>query len=323
MPPQLTIKEPVTLEGVNVFNGKSNKITFLPAGDDEGISFSARGHKVKATLENAIGESRRRIHCLSLCDPPPKNKTGNVVVRKIEHPLSVCYALGIDNLSIELSDGVVPRFDYGVSGMVEALGPLRVEGNAKKRYWRMNDWVAKLDTLCWNLERTDYVQAFKSDHAIVHFEVRREHKAVGEQKLSVPLIEDDYRREVMHARTPSFMSLGSRLYFGCTGYWYGMTDKNTLLIGCKSAVNYLNRSSEHYGKDEFVRHKIVDAIGAIALAGRQFNNVGFDFLLTGHAFNVHAMKKFFKDNLFCDAELPPQPCPYQDIDWNAEKPASS
>ena len=77
----------------------------------------------------------------------------------------------------------------------------------------------------------------------------------------------------------------------------GITDDNYLLVTSKGAD--LTNSPEHgdcYGGQEFVRHKVLDVLGTLALTGRQFKNTAFTFSMTGHRFDLYALDRLFEES---------------------------
>jgi hypothetical protein len=122
---QTSISEKVTVEGVNVYNGRRNTATFYPAEENSGLVFLMKGVKVPAKLEFA--ENRRKAIGLD---------NGEARIHLVEHMLSAVYALGIDNLQIELSDGVCPTTDNCAYEYFEALRQIRAAQTAPRRFWR-------------------------------------------------------------------------------------------------------------------------------------------------------------------------------------------
>ena len=122
---QTSVRESVVVEGVNVYNGRRNSATFHPTEENAGLVFLVNGARVPASLDFA--EHRGKAIGLD---------NGNGRIRLIEHLLSAVYALGIDNLEIELSDGVCPTTDNCALEYFNALRDLRGEQTLPKQFWK-------------------------------------------------------------------------------------------------------------------------------------------------------------------------------------------
>lgn len=284
---QVSLKVPITVEGINVYNGRKNKAIFHPAKENAGISFRRKGTEVSARLENAFH------HHLAIFLENHQQRIGLV-----EHALSVTYALGIDNVVIELSDGICPTTDNCAKEYVEALREARVTQTAEKRFW---SYAHPLETIVRSEKkrRPDFLQVQSGDGFHLSYFAFYPHKVVREQKLTIPVTQQSYEQEIMDARSIAFLRNEALMKFflqlGTVGF-HGITSRNYLIITTENAMAYANPAPfgvRHNGQ-EFVRHKILDVLGTLALTGRQFRNTHFYFHMTGHAFDLYALKTLFK-----------------------------
>lgn len=295
---QMSLRRPVTVDGINFYNGRKNNAVFHPADENTGLVFRFKGAGIPASLHNAYVSSFFGARCISL-------RGGGETVHFVEHLLSALYALGIDNLVIELSDGVCPTADNGAAEVFQALKCEKTGQQAKKtflHYIKSSPAIVR--------QEPDAVSVYPRLQASWSFRISADvcypHKAIGKQSYCFDVNEENYENEIMKARSPAF--LGSKLMksvvlatnrFGL----HGINGKNYLLVTSEEDREYANPEvyGVRYGGEEFVRHKILDALGTLALTGRQFKNTGFNFSITGHEFTLKALRRLFDDGLFSEA----------------------
>ena len=298
---QKSIKEPARVDGVNVYNNRKNHVIFHPAEEDSGLVFIVNGKNVPALLKHA--QHRKRGISLD---------NGKAAVYIAEHVLSPVYALGIDNLVIELSDGVCPTTDNSSQEVFLALKGARSEQTAEKRFLVYDE--RKVIVVKSGKERPDSLTLRPSKRFIIDYFASYPHKAIGEQKYTFDFDEHAYERDIMRARSPAifpdklFQYLSDKhffkLFLGLRHFgFHGINERNYLLVGSKEAEHYANppEFGVRYDGQEFVRHKVLDALGTLALFGRQFSNAKFIFHMTGHGFDLDALKHldrkaYFKHN---------------------------
>jgi UDP-3-O-[3-hydroxymyristoyl] N-acetylglucosamine deacetylase len=288
---QISISNPVTVEGVNVYNGNKNRATFHPAEENSGLVFLTEGVRVPATLDFA--SHRKRAIGLN-------NGRGEIYL--VEPLLSAVYALGIDNLDIELSDGVCPTTDNCATEYFNALREMRSEQALPKRFWK---YVKSDETHIRSDEKRkpDCLKVDSADGLVIDYFAYYPHRVVGEQNFRFQFDEEVYANEVASARSPAFIKNGllkkGFLLLGKMGF-HGVNGRNFLLVTSEKAETYANPAQfgVRYGGQEFVRHKMLDVLGTLALAGNQFEDTEFKFEMTGHKFDLHALKKLFASGCF-------------------------
>ena len=294
---QISINESVAVNGVNVYNGRRNTAIFHPAEENSGLVFLVNGERVPAKLDFA--ENRRKAIGLD---------NGEARIHLVEHLLSAVYALGIDNLQIELSDGVCPTTDNCAHEYFEALKDIRGEQTESKRFWK---YAKDTETHIRNEEKRkpDCLIINGLDGFVVDYFAYYPHKVVGEQNYRFQFDEDTYAESVANARAPGFIKNGlfkkAFLFLERTGL-HGINERNYLLITSENAQGYANPEEfgVRYDGEEFVRHKVLDVMGTLALTGRQFKDTEFKFEMTGHRFDLYALKKLFNDGCFLDYAQP-------------------
>ena len=292
MPKQFSLKYPVPHDGVNIYNGRPNSATIHPLEEDIGIIFRYRG-EVEASLDNA----RHALWGIGL-------ENGKTSVYLCEHMLSPMYALGIDNALIELSDGVCPTTDNCSEELFHALREARVGQAAERRYWR---YSREDESIIPHPRKgmPDYLIIKPSDSFVIDYQAYYPHKVVGPQEYRFEFSEETYERDIAAARSPAFLRnrLLARgfLWIGRMGF-HGINERNYLLIASKKDEEYLNPPGfgARYGGEEFVRHKPLDVLGTLPLTGRQFRETELLFHMTGHDFDIYALKRAFEMGHFTD-----------------------
>jgi UDP-3-O-[3-hydroxymyristoyl] N-acetylglucosamine deacetylase len=294
---QVSISRSARVSGVNIYNGKLNTATFHPAEEDSGLVFIVKGAKVPAKLEFA--EKRRNAVGLD---------NGEQKVHLVEHLTSAVYALGIDNIQIELSDGVCPTTSNCAQEYLDVLRNIRVTQKAAKRFWK---YAKNEETHVRNDQKRkpDCLKVSSADGFVIDYFAYYPHKVVGEQEYRFRFDEEIYARDIAGARSPGFIKNGLfRIAFIMLGKMglHGISEQNYLLITSESAERYAN--SEEFGVkysgQEFVRHKVLDVIGTLALTGKQFVDTEFRFEMTGHRFDLYALKTLFSQGCFVDYVQP-------------------
>ena len=278
---QTTLDRPVTLEGVNVCTGKPSRITFSPADDDEGISFSSPQGRARARICTA--QVYRNIWGRSWVGVREEGEP----MYKVEHVLSALYALGIDNVNVGLSDQIVPRFDDGVTRIIEALEHNRMRREKPKSKLVAQGTLEQRTVAAKGMP--DKLVVEPSDKTMITYIAEYPHQAIGQQEFTIELTEEAYKREIMWAKAPFFIPFGSRRLMTAVSMvrGHGITEKNSLLIGKKDNPQYFSESRPY----EFVRHKIMDLLGAFALLGFPVEGVHIKAYKTGHAFDLDALRK--------------------------------
>jgi len=276
--PQQTIRQPVELSGRGLFTGEPVKVRFKPAGANTGIVFVRTDQdgptRIAARLENLTKRARRT----SL-------RNGMVAVETVEHCLSACAALGIDNVEIELDAPELPGFDGSCEPYVHKLQeagiqptqtparalvipePVRVcEGDAE---------VLALPPLAGHEDKLE-----------VYYELEYETASIGRQMLTVQVNAEQFARELAPART--FVLKEEAEQFQAQGLGRHLTPRDILVFGEDGPIE-----NELRFPDECVRHKIVDVIGDLALLGRPL--VGRVYARkSGHALNHGLLRRLLE-----------------------------
>lgn len=275
---QATLKSRVSLSGIGVHNGKAVSIHFNPADSDTGIVFQCNGHDGEpAEIRALVSEVGATDLCTVLGEP------SGVHVATVEHLMATLFALGVDNVAIEIDSTEVPILDGSASLFVAAFDQAGVEQlPVKRRYIRVLKPVRIENGASW-AEFKPY------DGTRFEIDIDFDNPAVGRQYFASDINPDVFRRDISRARTFGFIKDVERLW--AAGYALGSSLENSVVIGDDSRI--INMEGLRY-PDEFVRHKMLDAMGDLALAGARFIGC-FHSYRGGHKLNAAALRRLLSD----------------------------
>ncbi|AOG08070.1 MULTISPECIES: UDP-3-O-acyl-N-acetylglucosamine deacetylase [unclassified Bosea (in: a-proteobacteria)] len=276
---QTTLRAPVTLTGIGVHSGAPATICLKPSSANSGIVFLRQG------LENApaqlIHAKHTKVSATELCTVIGDRASASVAT--IEHLMSACAGLGLDNVLVEIDGPEMPIMDGSAAEFVAAIETTGLVGlAAPRRYLRILQPV-----------RVEHGRAFaellpaKSGFRL-DVEIDFDTTVIGRQRKVFDLEASAYAQEIARARTFGFMRDVEQLWKA--GFALGASLDNTVAVGDDKVIN---PEGLRYG-DEFVRHKVLDAIGDLALAG--YPIVGeFRSYCGGHRMNVRILEALFAD----------------------------
>lgn len=276
---QTTIAAPVTLSGIGVHSGSQVSITFQPADAGTGIVFS------RTLADGSTAEYRAvssQVGNTDLCTVLGTNIARSVAT--IEHVMAAIYALGLDNLIVEVEGAEMPIMDGSSFPFIEAIEQVGIVNlGVKRRYIRVIKPVRIDAGASWS-EFRPY------DGTRFEVEIDFDSPLIGRQSWKGDLTASVFRDELSRARTFGFMRDVERLW--AAGYALGSSLENSVVIGDDDTV--VNVEGLRYAKDEFVRHKTLDAVGDLALAGAQFIGC-YRSYRGGHKMNANALKALLSD----------------------------
>ncbi len=276
---QITLKTNVSLSGVGVHSGKPVSMHFGPADPDTGITFTvSEANGQTGEIRALFSEVGSTDLCTVLGNP------NGLHVATVEHVMAALYAMGIDNVSIEMDGTEAPILDGSAAPFVEAFQRAGLEEqNASRRYIRVLKPIRIEHGASW---------AEFHPYAGTRFEVEIDFAdaAIGRQSFSAPLESDFFREEISRARTFGFMKDVERLW--AAGYALGSSLENSVVIGEDGRI--VNLGGLRY-PNEFVRHKMLDAMGDLALAGARFLG-NFRSYRGGHRLNAAVLRALLSDH---------------------------
>jgi UDP-3-O-[3-hydroxymyristoyl] N-acetylglucosamine deacetylase len=272
---QRTIKRPVETIGIGLHKGVPVKLRFEPLSENSGIVFyrSDRGVSIPLKPENVVDTKMATVI----------GKDG-VIISTIEHLMSAVYSFGIDNLRIVLDNDEVPIMDGSAISFVMMLQEAGIEElNAPKKFIKITKAIEIKD-------KEKYVKLIPSDNIVFDFEINFSHPAIGRERREFIFSTKNYIEEIARARTFGF--LREVQYLRSIGLALGGSLENAIVLDDKGILNDNLRFD-----DEFVRHKILDAIGDMSLIGANF--IGrYEAFASGHHLNHLLTLKLFEENAY-------------------------
>jgi UDP-3-O-[3-hydroxymyristoyl] N-acetylglucosamine deacetylase len=301
---QRTIKESVSAVGVGLHKGEKVQITLRPAPANTGIVFRRVDLDpvvdIKATPE-VVGET-------TLCTCLVNEQ--NVKISTVEHLLSAVAGLGIDNLVIDVDSPDIPIMDGSALPFVYLIQSVGIEtSNASKRFIRIKKPIRVEEGDKW-AELKPY-EGFR-----VNFAIEFDHPVIANtcQTMSMDLSSCSFIKEVSRARTFGFMK--DIEFLRSHDLALGGSLENAIVL---DEYRMLNKDDLRYD-DEFVKHKILDAIGDLYMGGTSILGE-LNAFKSGHALNNMLLREVFKQvdawewvTYEDEARAPIQ---YQEIEANA------
>jgi UDP-3-O-[3-hydroxymyristoyl] N-acetylglucosamine deacetylase len=230
---------------VGLHSGKTVRVTLSPGPADSGIVFRVgeRGEPIPAAPESVVDS-----HYATTIG------RNGARIQTVEHLMAAAAGLGIDNLQVSVDGTELPAADGSAKPFVQLmLGAGRTPQGARQRPLRIPHPVRVGSGGRW-------IQIVPSDTFRISYTLDNEHPAIGTQVLSWMPTEESFVSDYAPARTYGFLKdLG---FLRKSGRALGGSLDNTIVIGKSGTLNGLRY------RDEFVRHKVLDLVGDLALLGR-------------------------------------------------------
>ncbi len=246
MDAQRTLRRAISCVGIGLHSGNKVQLSLKPASVDFGIRFRRTDlgdHEVPANVQHLGG--------IQLATALSRNA---VSVETVEHLLAALVSLRIDNVLIELNSPEVPIMDGSAAPFVYLIqeAGIKQQGAARK-YLKIVRPIA--------LSRGDKrIALYPSDHFKVTYSISFDHPLLRHQARTLSITEDSFIEEIAPARTFTFLKDVEMLRQN--GLALGGSLDNAIVLGETGVLNNALRF-----EDEFVRHKILDAVGDLALVG--------------------------------------------------------
>jgi UDP-3-O-[3-hydroxymyristoyl] N-acetylglucosamine deacetylase len=268
---QKTLKRQARCRGVGLHSGASVSMTLYPEDINFGVRFRCRDKIVSADWRNIAPSPL----CTTLVD-------GDVSIATVEHLLAACAGLELDNVLVELSGPEVPAMDGSAAPFVEMIERAGlVEQRAPRRAIEVLRpvRVADGDAFAALEPAAEFSLSFAIDFAS---------DAIRRQRLSFVPSPERFKRDIGRARTFGFLDDVERMR--AAGLALGGSLDNAVVV---SGDSILNEGGLRYA-DEFVRHKVLDAMGDLYLAGGPI--IGrFHGQRSGHALNRRLLQRLLSD----------------------------
>ena len=282
---QRTLKSLTRAVGVGVHSGQKVELTLRPAAPDTGVVFRRTDLPTPVDIPvNAFAVSDTRMASTI----SPGGDPGAPKVQTIEHLMSACAGLGIDNLCVDITGDEVPILDGSAASFVFLLQSAGIEvQNTPKRFIRVRKAVEIREgvgaTLKW--ARLEPFHGYK-----LSFEIEFNHPAVDAtgRRVEFDFSTGVYKRDIARARTFGFTKDVEMMR--ARGLGLGGNMDNVIVV---DDYRVLNSDGLRYD-DEFVKHKILDAIGDLHIAGKPLL-ASYVAYKSGHALNNKLLRKLLAD----------------------------
>ena len=282
---QRTLKSVTRAVGVGVHSGQRVELTLRPAAPDSGIVFRRTDLPQPVDLPvtpESVTDTRMATTISPIGNP------GGPKVQTIEHLLSACAGLGLDNLYIDITAEEVPILDGSAASFVFLLQSAGIElQNAPKRFLRVKKPVELREgegaSLKW--ARLEPHHGYR-----LSFEIDFNHPALDAtgQTVSFDFATGQYKRDIARARTFGFTKDVEMMR--ARGLGLGGSMDNVIVV---DDYRVLNAEGLRYD-DEFVKHKILDAIGDMHVLGKPLL-AAYTAFKGGHALNNRLLRQLLAD----------------------------
>ncbi|MES1981451.1 MAG: UDP-3-O-acyl-N-acetylglucosamine deacetylase [Pseudomonadota bacterium] len=275
---QRTLKNPVHATGVGLHTGERVDLTLRPAPANTGIVF-------RRIDLNPVVEIRAEAHAVKDTRLSTCMEARGVRVSTIEHLMSAFAGLGVDNAYVDLSSAEVPIMDGSAGTFIFLLQSAGIaEQSAAKKFIRIKKTVELREGDKW--VRFEPYNGYK-----LNFTINFSHPvfAATRQTVSIDLGELSYIKEVSRARTFGFMQDVEAMR--AQGLALGGNLDNAIVMDEYRVINPDGLRFE----DEFVKHKVLDAIGDLYLLGHPLIGA-FSGYKSGHALNNGLLRALLADN---------------------------
>ena len=269
-----TIRESVELSGVGLHSGAPVTMRLLPAPAGSGVLFR------RVDLDNFIIEANgRNVAKVSYATSLMKK---GVLISTTEHLLSAFIGAGVDNAIVELDNLELPILDGSARPFVEMIHRAGIRKQRRARTYLRIRREFELR------EGDKFIAVYPADTYSVSYTINFPHPMIGKEEFRVDLSDGNYLEDIAPARTFGFVHEADVLRQ--QGLIRGASTDNAIVLTRDGVMNPPLRFN-----DEFVRHKVLDLIGDLALLGKQIlGNVVAD--RAGHAMHTALVSRLLKDD---------------------------
>lgn len=272
---QTTIRNTVRCTGIGLHSGKQVELVLRPAPEDTGILFALRS----GSGTSFLSPKPRLVVDTGLAT---SLGNGHDSIATVEHLLAAVRGLGVDNIRIEVQGRELPIMDGSAASFVYLLNQAGLRRQAKAR-----KVLAITKPLVFERDGKR-ISVTPHDGFLVDYTIQFAHPLIGRQNLSLEVNPDSFATDVAKARTFGF--LREVEYLHANGLALGGTLDNAVVL---DEFGVLNSDGLRY-PDEFVRHKLLDFVGDMAVMGLPLLG-RFEVFASGHALN-NAFLRYLEDH---------------------------
>ncbi len=274
---QHTIKADITINGVGLHSGAMVHMTLKPAAVDTGIVFM----RTDIAGDGGVIPARwDRVADTRLCTVIA-NEAG-ARVGTVEHLMAALRGCGVDNVIVELDGAEVPVMDGSAAPFVARIDEtgLTAQGKPRRALKILREVTVR--------EEGKFARLMPAVGSIFGGAIEFDHPSIGRQTREITLVNGNFRHDLADARTFGFLHEVAALRKN--GLAQGGSLENAIVL---DEDKVLNEDGLRYG-DEFIRHKLLDAIGDLYLAGAPILGA-YDADKPGHALNNQLLHAVFAD----------------------------
>ncbi|MDQ6990209.1 MAG: UDP-3-O-acyl-N-acetylglucosamine deacetylase [Mariprofundaceae bacterium] len=266
---QCTLNHSIRCSGIGLHSGRKIQLVLHPAPEDSGITF------YRTDLDITIPAHSNYVTDTRLCTTLGTNE-GHVST--VEHLLSALAGLGIDNVRIDINGSEIPIMDGSAAPFVFLIqcAGIRKQSKVKKVIRILDKVEASQDD--------KYCALYPSKSFKISYTLDYDHPLLHQCKVSIDFSNQAYTREVSRARTFGFLHEIEALQK--SGLALGGSLENAIVL---DQYRVINEGGLRY-HDECVRHKVLDTVGDLSLAGLPILGA-FEGMRTGHEMNHHLVEK--------------------------------
>jgi UDP-3-O-[3-hydroxymyristoyl] N-acetylglucosamine deacetylase len=286
---QTTIEDDIVLSGIGVHSGKEVSVILHPAEAGTGIVFLV---PTDCGRFARIPADYRWVSNVTLCTVLSDGKDASVAT--VEHLMAALRGLGVDNVEIEIEGGELPILDGSAAPFVDAIDEVGLcTLDAPRRF------IKVLRPIRYD-EGKSFAELRPHNGSRFDVEIDFDTPLIGRQRMAIELTPHAFREEISRARTFGFMRDVQQLW--AVGRALGSSLENTVALG---EDRILNPEGLRFA-DEFVRHKTLDAVGDLSLAGAPILG-SFRSVRGGHRVNTLMVKTLYENRsswMWVEAEAP-------------------
>lgn len=273
---QKTFNKEISCNGIGLHSGAMVTLTLRPAPADHGIVFVRTDVSGK---DNVVPALYDRVTDTRLCTVIAND--AGVSVGTIEHLMSALRGCGVDNAILELDGPEVPLMDGSSIAFVEMIDAVGIRSQPQPRRA-----IQVLREVVVEDETGKTARLTPSNEFIFGGEIEFSHPSIGRQSFKTKLVNGNFRHDIATARTFGFAREVE--FLRQNGLIKGGSLDNAIVL---SDTSIMNAEGLRF-TDEFIRHKLLDAIGDLYLAGGPILGA-YDSVKAGHALNNALLRKLF------------------------------
>ena len=273
---QTTLNNIVKFSGISLHKGIMSNLTIKPSEEDTGIVFKRIDKFENNLIQAKYNFVSNTIMCTKLSNEI------NLSVSTVEHLMAAFIGFGVDNALVEVDCSELPILDGSSSKYIQAFKKIGL------KYLDSHKKIVNVLRKVSIIENDRFITIEPYDKLKINLEIQHDCKLINTQSFSFELLDGAFEKSLMNARTYGFKEHASMLIK--KGLALGASESNALIFDGDSVLN--NEGLRYY--NEPVRHKVLDCLGDIFMAGYRINGKVNAFK-SGHELNNRLMRSLFSN----------------------------